>query len=67
MIEVNNPTSQETVELGIYVNPANSLNQLWRISEIKIRREHSFHEKGVVIFLACDQMGLPVSAEPALF
>ncbi|MEK6751382.1 MAG: hypothetical protein AABZ00_03870 [Chloroflexota bacterium] len=46
--------------LGIGIKFSNPYKQLWSLSDIRIHKEISYQETGMVIFIARDQMGLPV-------
>jgi len=61
MIPIIKTTKPQTTELGIGVKPADPCKQLWTLSDIRIHKEISCQEKGMVIFIARDQMGFPVS------
>src|SRR5574341_681183 len=59
MINAKEDTRFELGKLGITIKSAEPQKKLWELSNIIVHSEISRHETGMVIFLACDKMGLP--------
>lgn len=58
---VKNDTRFELEKLRVVIKPANPKKQLWELSNIFLHSEISKIETGTVVFVACDEMGFPIS------